>query len=86
MRFPVRACDGRRARCAGSHPARDGRGGCARGLLLGSGAAGPLAQVFLGSAASRILRHAPVPVMILPRQQELDSRNRPAVSGTRRAG
>jgi nucleotide-binding universal stress UspA family protein len=38
-------------------------------LLLGSGAAGPMAQVFLGTAASKILRHAPVPVMILPRQQ-----------------
>jgi len=38
-------------------------------LLLGSGAAGPAAQVFLGSAASKILRHAPVPVMIVPRHQ-----------------
>ncbi|MFC7596042.1 universal stress protein [Terrabacter sp. GCM10028922] len=38
-------------------------------LLLGSGAAGPMAQVFLGSAASKILRHAPVPAMILPREQ-----------------
>jgi nucleotide-binding universal stress UspA family protein len=36
-------------------------------LLLGSGAAGLVSQVFLGSAASKILRHAPVPVMILPR-------------------
>jgi nucleotide-binding universal stress UspA family protein len=36
-------------------------------LVLGSGAAGPLAQVFLGTAASTILRHAPVPVMIVPR-------------------
>jgi nucleotide-binding universal stress UspA family protein len=36
-------------------------------LVLGSGAAGPAAHVFLGSAASKILRHAPVPVMILPR-------------------
>jgi nucleotide-binding universal stress UspA family protein len=36
-------------------------------LLLGSGAAGPMAQVFLGSAASKILRHAPIPVMIMPR-------------------
>jgi nucleotide-binding universal stress UspA family protein len=36
-------------------------------LVLGSGAAGPLAQVFLGTAASKILRHAPVPVMIVPR-------------------
>jgi len=38
-------------------------------LLLGSGAAGQVAQVFLGSAASKILRHAPVPVMIMPRRQ-----------------
>jgi nucleotide-binding universal stress UspA family protein len=38
-------------------------------LLLGSGAAGPMAQVFLGTAAAKILRHAPVPVMILPRRQ-----------------
>ena len=30
-------------------------------LLLGSGAAGQAAQVFLGSAASKILRHAPSP-------------------------
>jgi nucleotide-binding universal stress UspA family protein len=37
-------------------------------LLLGSGAAGQAAQVFLGSAASKILRHAPVPVMIVPRR------------------
>ncbi|MBC2638084.1 MULTISPECIES: universal stress protein [unclassified Rhodococcus (in: high G+C Gram-positive bacteria)] len=36
-------------------------------LTLGSGAAGPAAHVFLGSAASKILRHAPVPVMIVPR-------------------
>ncbi|HEX2402056.1 MAG TPA: universal stress protein [Mycobacterium sp.] len=39
-------------------------------LLLGSGAAGQTAQVFLGSAASKILRHAPVPVMIVPRYQK----------------
>ena len=38
-------------------------------LVLGSGAAGPAAHVFLGSAASKILRHAPVPVMIVPRRQ-----------------
>ena len=37
-------------------------------LVLGSGAAGPLARVFLGTAASKILRHAPVPVMIVPRR------------------
>lgn len=38
-------------------------------LLLGSGAAGPVSQVFLGSAASKILRHAAVPVMIVPRHR-----------------
>lgn len=37
-------------------------------LVLGSGAAGPLAHVFLGSAGSKILRHAQVPVMIVPRR------------------
>lgn len=38
-------------------------------LVLGSGAAAQAAQVFLGSAAAKILRHAPVPVMIVPRHQ-----------------
>lgn len=38
-------------------------------LVLGSGAAGPVAQVFLGSAAAKILRHAPVPTLIVPRRQ-----------------
>jgi nucleotide-binding universal stress UspA family protein len=42
-------------------------------LLLGSGAAGPAAQVFLGSAAARILRHAPVPTMIVPRREMKDT-------------
>jgi nucleotide-binding universal stress UspA family protein len=40
-------------------------------LLLGSGAAGPMAQVFLGSAASKIIRHSPVPVMIVPRHHHV---------------
>lgn len=39
-------------------------------LLMGSGAAGPLARVFLGSAASKIVRHVPVPVMIVPRHRK----------------
>jgi len=39
-------------------------------LVLGSGAAGPRAQVFLGSAAGRILRHVPAPVMIVPRRND----------------
>lgn len=38
-------------------------------LVLGSGAAAPSAQVFLGSAAGKILRHSPVPVMIAPSYQ-----------------
>ncbi len=38
-------------------------------LLMGSGTAGPMARVFLGSVASKILRHAPVPVMIVPRHR-----------------
>lgn len=38
-------------------------------LVLGSGAAGQASRVFLGSAASKILRHAPVPTMIVPRYQ-----------------
>lgn len=37
-------------------------------LLLGSGAAGPAAHVFLGSAVAKILRHSPVPVMLVPRR------------------
>ncbi len=36
-------------------------------LTLGSGAAGVTAQVFLGSAAAKIIRHSPVPVLIMPR-------------------
>jgi nucleotide-binding universal stress UspA family protein len=38
-------------------------------LVLGSGAAGQAAQVFLGSAAAKILRHSPVPTMIVPRRE-----------------
>jgi nucleotide-binding universal stress UspA family protein len=37
-------------------------------LALGSGAAGPAQQVFLGSAASKIIRHSPAPVLIMPRR------------------
>lgn len=36
-------------------------------LVIGSSASGPLAQVFLGSRASKIIRHSPVPVLVLPR-------------------
>lgn len=36
-------------------------------LVVGSSSHGPLSSVFLGSRASKILRHAPVPVLAFPR-------------------
>jgi nucleotide-binding universal stress UspA family protein len=36
-------------------------------LLVGSSELGPVARVFLGSRASKIVRHSPVPVVVLPR-------------------
>ena len=36
-------------------------------LVVGSSSAGPLARVFLGSRASKIVRHSPVPVVVVPR-------------------
>lgn len=36
-------------------------------LLVGSSTAGPLARVFLGSRASKIVRNSPVPVVLVPR-------------------
>lgn len=38
-------------------------------MMLGSGAAAPSRQIFLGTVAGRILRHSPVPVMILPKEE-----------------
>jgi nucleotide-binding universal stress UspA family protein len=38
-------------------------------LMVGSSSHAPLASVFLGSRSSKILRYAPVPVMVLPRTQ-----------------
>lgn len=35
-------------------------------LALGSSAMGPVARVFLGSRATKLIRHAPVPVVVLP--------------------
>jgi nucleotide-binding universal stress UspA family protein len=35
-------------------------------LALGSSSMGPLARVFLGSRATKLIRHAPVPVIVLP--------------------
>ena len=36
-------------------------------LAVGSSAAGPLERVFIGSRSSKIVRHSPVPVVVLPR-------------------
>jgi len=36
-------------------------------LAVGSSTAGPLERVFIGSRSSRITRHAPVPVVVVPR-------------------
>jgi nucleotide-binding universal stress UspA family protein len=35
-------------------------------LALGSSAVGPLARVFLGSRAGKLIRASPVPVLVLP--------------------
>jgi len=37
-------------------------------LVVGSSSAAPPTRVFLGSRASRIIRHSPVPVIVIPRQ------------------
>ena len=39
-------------------------------LVVGSGRIGPLAQVFLGSNGNRIIRNAPVPIIVAPRIAE----------------
>jgi nucleotide-binding universal stress UspA family protein len=36
-------------------------------LVIGSSESGPVARVFLGSRAAKIVRHAPVPVLVVPR-------------------
>lgn len=36
-------------------------------LVTGSSQYGPIASVFLGSTAARILRHSPVPIVLVPR-------------------
>jgi nucleotide-binding universal stress UspA family protein len=41
-------------------------------LVVGSRSAAPPARVFLGSRASRIIRHSPVPVLVVPRQDADD--------------
>jgi nucleotide-binding universal stress UspA family protein len=36
-------------------------------LVVGSSSMGPIAHVFLGSRANKIVRHSPVPVVVVPR-------------------
>jgi nucleotide-binding universal stress UspA family protein len=36
-------------------------------LVVGSSSIGPIARVFLGSRATKIIRHSPVPVVVVPR-------------------
>jgi nucleotide-binding universal stress UspA family protein len=36
-------------------------------LTVGSSSVGPLARVFIGSRSSKIVRHSPVPVVVVPR-------------------
>ena len=50
-------------------------------LVVGSSALVPVAQVFLGSRAAKIVRHSPVPMFVVPRASaELD----PCMRSTRR--
>ena len=42
-------------------------------LVLGSSTAGPLTRVFLGSRATKLIRHSPVPVLVVPRGYEIES-------------
>jgi nucleotide-binding universal stress UspA family protein len=36
-------------------------------LVVGSSSVGPIARVFLGSRAAKIIRNSPVPVVLVPR-------------------
>lgn len=39
-------------------------------LVVGSSSIGPIARVFIGSNATKIVRHSPVPVVVVPRAGE----------------
>ena len=45
-------------------------------LVVGSSPGGPVARVFLGSRASKIVRHSPVPVIGVPRQTVVELADR----------
>lgn len=43
-------------------------------LVIGSSESGPIERVFLGSRATKIVRHTPVPVLVVPRSMAEDQR------------
>jgi nucleotide-binding universal stress UspA family protein len=45
-------------------------------LVVGSSSIGPVARVFLGSRATKIVRHSPVPVVVVPRAAAEELANR----------
>jgi nucleotide-binding universal stress UspA family protein len=51
-------------------------------LAVGSSAVGPVARVFLGSRASKIVRNSPVPVVVVPRGTAAELAGRAARSET----
>jgi nucleotide-binding universal stress UspA family protein len=55
----------------------------AEALLVGSSSLGPIARVSLGSHAVKIVRHSPVPVVVVPRRATDDyiAQGRPASAG-----
>ena len=55
-------------------------------LVVGSSSAGPIARVFLGSHSAKIVRHSPVPVVVVPRGAIGWHASGPGSSGTRGRG
>jgi nucleotide-binding universal stress UspA family protein len=49
-------------------------------LVVGSSAVGPVAQVFVGSRATKIVRHSPVPVIVVPRGRAAELASRAAAA------
>ena len=54
-------------------------------LVVGSSSVGPVAHVFLGSRATKILRHSPVPVVVVPRGAAGELAERPRGGASRGA-
>ena len=44
-------------------------------LVVGSSRLGPVAKVFLGSSATKIIRSSPVPVLVVPRSADVRLRD-----------